>query len=191
MTTDTRRQLVLGFASSLLASLVFALLPVARPDSGTMTRLLLHPIPVVSLLLFGALQLPAMVLLRRWQSRSHQDEMERLLTSAEEDLSALTARCARLEKEVTANRTLFAPQLGMARRIAFAIAEGAPYSSLTRETVVSRVLGAKGNTATEVEILDVFASLLAHEVIHVDTMSVGLRSEWRSRLSLLGVEAKA
>jgi hypothetical protein len=114
--------------------------------------------------------------------------MERLSTSAGEDLRALTDRCARLEKEVAAHRALFAPQLGLARRIALAIVEGAPYSSLTRETVVSRVLGAKGNTATEVEILDVFASLLTHEVVYVDTMSVGLRPEWRSKLSQLGVE---
>jgi hypothetical protein len=182
----TKRTLLFGFLSSLAASFVFALLPVSRPDSGALAKLLLHPIPVISLFMFGAVMVPALWFMKRWLGEAHDAHLRAQSAHAERRLRSAIDERDKVALELAQLQSSFSPRLALARRIALAIAEGNNYGSVTRELVVTRVRDATGNTATEVEILDVMAGLLAQRVVFADgLMRVGLFDDWRAKLETM------
>lgn len=181
LSTETKRILLLGFISSLAASLVFALFPVSQPDSGTLAKLLLYPIPVISLFMFGVLMVPALWSVKRWVGDAHEARFR----DTEQRLRSLINERDAVALEMAQLLTSFSPQLALVLRIVLAIAEGKPHAWVTRELVVSRLLGAMGNAATEVEILDVMAGLFARDVISADVTGVRLSADWKVKLEMI------
>src|SRR5215471_6284082 len=122
------------FLSILAASLVFALLPVSRLDSGTVAKLLLHPIPVFSLFIFGAVMVPAMWFMKRWLEEAHDAHLKAQSADADRRLRSVLAERDKVTLELAQLQASFSPRLSLARRIALAIAEGNNYGSVTRES---------------------------------------------------------